>query len=73
MNRHDGVQSDRWQSFVAFWLFSGLVLLAIGIAVFFTVSHGHRVGGLIGLAGIVCLAIGFLVLRAGRQAEIPHR
>lgn len=67
------MQSDRWRGFIAFWLVGGLALLVTGIWMFAAVRHGHRVGGLIGLAGIVCLAIGFLVLRAGHRAEIPRR
>ena len=72
MNPRRGAQSDRWQSFVAFWLLGGLVLLAIGIEMFAAVRHGHRVGGLIALLGIVCLVIGLLVRRAARRPEIPR-
>jgi len=72
VNSHEGVESDRWQGFVAFWLVGGIALLVIGIATFAAVRHAHRLGGVIGLAGIVCLAIGLLVWRAGRQAETPR-
>lgn len=47
---------------------AGLVLLGLGIGVLVAVSHGHRVGGVIVLAGFVCLAIGIGVRRAGRRA-----
>lgn len=67
------MQSDRWRSFIAFWLVGGLALLVIGIWMFAAVRHGHRVGGFIGLVGIVSFAVGLLVWRAGRQAEIGDR
>lgn len=67
------MQSDRWQGFVAFWLLGGLALLIIGIAMFAAVRHGHRVGGFIGLVGIVCFAIGLLVNGAGRKREEGRR
>jgi len=73
VNRHEGMESDRWQGFVAFWLLGGLALLVIGIATFAAVRHAHRLGGVIVLVGIVCLAIGLLVLRAGRRAETARR
>ena len=66
------MHSDRWRSFVAFWLIAGLTLLVTGIAMFVAVHHGHRVGGVIVLVGIVCFVIGFLVWRAGRQPEISR-
>lgn len=65
------MESDRWQGFVAFWLVGGIALLAIGIVTFAAVRHGYRLGGVIALAGIVCLAIGFLLWRAGRRPEAP--
>lgn len=60
---------ERWQSFIAFWLVAGLALLALGIAVFVAVHDGHRVGGVLLLVGIICLAIGLSVRRAGRRGE----
>jgi hypothetical protein len=66
------MQSDRWQGFVAFWLIGGLALLVLGIAVFAAVHHAHRVGTVIALAGVVSLAIGLVVRRAGRRPEIPR-
>jgi hypothetical protein len=72
VNRHEGLRSDRWQGFIAFWLLGGLTLLVIGIAMFAAVRHGHRVGAVIVLIGIVCFAIGLLVWRAGRRQDIPR-
>jgi hypothetical protein len=69
VNRHEGLESDRLQGFVAFWLVGGIALLVIGIATFAAVRHAHRLGGVIALAGIVCLAMGLLVWRAGRRSE----
>jgi hypothetical protein len=66
------MDSERWQVFVAFWLLGGLALLVIGIAVFAAVRHGHRIGAVIALVGVVSLAIGFVVWRAGRRPEIPR-
>jgi hypothetical protein len=64
-----GTIDDRWQSFIAFWLVAGLALLGLGVAVFAAVHRGHRVGGVLVLVGIVCLAIGLSVRRAGRRAS----
>jgi hypothetical protein len=72
MSRREGMQRDRWQSFVAFWLLGGVALLVIGIATFAAVHNGHRVGAVIALLGIVCLAIGLVVWRAGRGPENPR-
>jgi hypothetical protein len=58
---------DRWQSFMAFWLVAGLALVGLGIAVFAAVHNGHRVGGVLVLLGIVCLAIGFGLRRVSRS------
>jgi hypothetical protein len=66
------MDSDRWQLFVAFWLLGGLALLVIGIAVFAAVHHGHRVGAVIALVGVVSVAIGLVVRRAGRRPQIPR-
>ena len=60
---------DRWQSFIGFWLVAGVALLAIGIAVSVSVHNGRRVGGVIVLLGIVCLAIGFGLRRVGSRAS----
>jgi uncharacterized membrane protein len=60
---------QHWQIFIAFWLLAGLTLLGIGIATFVAVHNGHRVGGVLALVGIVCLAIGLAVRRAGRRAD----
>ena len=60
---------DRWQSFIAFWLVAGLALLGLGIVVFAAVRHGHRLAGVIVLAGIVSLAIGLSLRRVGRGAD----
>jgi hypothetical protein len=57
---------DRWRSFIAFWLVAGLALVGLGVAVFAAVHNGHRVGGVLVLLGVVCLAIGLGVRRAGR-------
>jgi hypothetical protein len=47
---------------------AGLALLGLGIAVFVAVHNGHRVGGVLVLAGIVCLVIGLGIRRAGSRA-----
>ena len=67
VNRREGMESDRWQGFVAFWLVGGIALLVIGIATFAAVHHAHRLGGVIALGGIGCLVIGVLVWRGGRR------
>jgi hypothetical protein len=67
------MESDRWQGFVAFWLLGGTALLLIGIGTFVAVRHAHRLGGIIVLAGLVCVAIGLLVWRAGRRPDLPGR
>lgn len=59
-------EAERWQTFIAFWLVGGLALLAIGIAVFAAVHHGHRLGGVLALLGVGCLAIGLAVWRIQR-------
>lgn len=68
-----GEEAERWRVFIAFWLAAGLALLGIGLAVFATVHNGHRVGGVVALAGIVCLAIGCGIRRAGQGADRPRR
>jgi heme A synthase len=73
MTRGEGPRAEQRQSFIAFWLFAGASLLVIGIAMFAAVRHGHRVGALIAFLGVVCLGIGFLVRRAGREREIRPR
>jgi hypothetical protein len=60
---------DRWRSFIAFWLVAGLALFGLGVSVFAASPNGHRVGGVLVLAGVVCLAIGLGVRRAGRRAS----
>jgi uncharacterized membrane protein len=56
-----------WQSFVAFWLLAGITLLALGIAMFATVRHGHRVGGVIAFLGLLCLTFALVLRRAGKR------
>jgi uncharacterized membrane protein len=63
MNRQE---AERWRTFIAFWLVGGLALLAIGIAVFAGVHHGRRLGGVLALLGVGCLAIGVTVWRIQR-------
>ena len=63
MTRHE---AERWQTFTAFWLLAGLALLAIGITVFAAVHHGHRLGGVLVLLGVGCLALGVVVWRVQR-------
>jgi uncharacterized membrane protein len=65
MNRYE---TERWQTFIAFWFLAGFALLAIGIAVFAAVHRGHRVGGVLAVLGIGCLAIGVAVWRVQRAA-----
>jgi hypothetical protein len=60
---------ERWQVFIAFWLLAGLALLTIGIAVFAALSHAHGLGASLLLSGVVCLAIGIVVRRAGHRAD----
>jgi hypothetical protein len=62
-----GQQSQSWQSFIAFWLLAGLALVALGIFMFVAVHHGHRVGALIALIGLACIAIGLFIRRAQRR------
>jgi len=69
MSGGGGPQADRWQTFIAFWLLAGLTLLTVGIATFAAVRHAHRIGGVIVLLGIICLAIGLIVRRAGQRAN----
>lgn len=58
----------RWQGFLALWVFAGVALFTIGLIVVFALRHGHRIGAVAVLLGIVCLAIGNLVRLAGRGA-----
>jgi hypothetical protein len=67
------MDSNRWQLFLAFWLLAGVALLIIGIATFAAAHHGHRVGAVVALLGIACLAIGLVVHRAGRRHDSPPR
>lgn len=66
--RREGRQDDRWQVFLAFWLFAGVALLTIGIATFVAVRHSHRIGGFLAALGVGCLAIANLV-RLGRRGS----
>jgi hypothetical protein len=67
--RQGGGTDQRWQVFIAFWFLGAVALVAIGIAMFATVAHAHRVGGIIVLLGIICLTIGLVVRRAGQRAD----
>jgi heme/copper-type cytochrome/quinol oxidase subunit 4 len=67
--RQDVSLDERWQTFIAFWLLAGLTLLTVGIAVLAAVSHGHRIAAVLLLAGVICLAVGFTVWRAGRRRD----
>jgi hypothetical protein len=60
---------ERWQSYIAFWLLAGLALVGLGIAVFVAIHNGHRVGGVLVLVGIVCVAVGISLRRTSRRAE----
>lgn len=44
-------------------------MLGLAIWVFLAVHNGHRLWGILALAGIVCVAIGLGVRRAGRRAD----
>lgn len=66
MSPREGARPVDWQSFIAFWLLAGITLLALGVAMFVTVRHAHRVGGVVAFLGLVCLAAGLLLRRASR-------
>jgi len=66
MDLRDGERSS-WRSFVAFWLLAGITLLALGSAMFATVRHAHRVGGVIAFLGLLCLAFSLVLYRASRR------
>jgi hypothetical membrane protein len=67
-SRQGGDTDERWKVFIAFWLLGGVALVTIGIAMFADVAHAHRVGGVLVLLGIICLAVGLAVRRAGQRA-----
>jgi hypothetical protein len=60
---------DRWVTFVAFWFLAALTLLVVGFAMFVAVAHSHRVASVLLVIAVLCLAVGFFLLRAGRRAS----
>ena len=69
MDLRDGERPANWRSFVAFWLLAGITLLALGIAMFATVRHAHRVGGVIAFLGLLCLAFSVILYRASLRGR----
>lgn len=69
MGPGDGARSVSWRSFVAFWLLAGITLLALGIAMYATVRHAHRVGGVIAFLGLLCVAFSLILHKASRRGD----
>jgi uncharacterized membrane protein len=59
---------EHWQVFIGFWLLAGVTLLIIGIAMFATVQHSHRVAAILIFLGIISIVIGLVVRRAAHGA-----
>jgi hypothetical protein len=66
--RPDAGTDERWKLFIAFWLLGGATLVTIGIAMFAGVAHSHRLAALLIISGLISLAIGLFVRRAGSRA-----
>ena len=67
--RRDGDADERVAVFLSFWIIAGLVLLALGIATFVALHHGHRVGLALAALSAPCLVVAYLIRRAQRRPE----
>jgi uncharacterized membrane protein HdeD (DUF308 family) len=68
-SRQGSASDEQWKVFTAFWLLAGVALLIIGIATFAAVAHSHRVAAVLMLLGILSLAVGLIVRRAGFRED----
>ena len=58
---------DRWRTFLVFWFAAAVALFVLGVAMFLSVAHSHRIAFVLLVLALLCLTVGLLVLRAGRQ------
>jgi hypothetical protein len=58
---------DRWRTFVAFWFGAALTLFGLGLAMFVAIAHSHRIAFVLLILAAMCLTVGLLIRRAGRQ------
>ena len=65
-----GHETERWRTFLAFWIAAAIMFILLGVGVFVAAHHGHRIGFALLLLGLASLLIARIVRKAAPRETL---